>query len=65
MVTVTADIIANRRGLSWQICERLRSVNYDGSVIMVPNMKLSTDAETLKDVHIPFHDVLPIVHSSK
>lgn len=25
-------------------------------------MKLGTDAETSKDVNIPFHDVLPMVH---
>ncbi|KAM3073521.1 Myo-inositol-1-phosphate synthase [Clarireedia jacksonii] len=60
--TVTAGIIANRRGLSWQTREGPRSANYYGSVIMGSTMKLGTDAQTSKDVNIPFHDVLPMVH---
>jgi myo-inositol-1-phosphate synthase len=60
--TVTAGIIANRRGLSWQTREGPRSANYYGSVIMGSTMKLGTDAQTSKDVNIPFHEVLPMVH---
>lgn len=60
--TVTAGIIANRRGLTWETREGPRAANYYGSVIMGSTMKLGTDAETRKDVNIPFHDVLPMVH---
>ncbi|KAH6652831.1 myo-inositol-1-phosphate synthase [Truncatella angustata] len=60
--TVTAGIIANRRSLVWETREGPRSANYYGSVIMGSTMKLGTDAETMKDVNIPFHDVLPMVH---
>ncbi len=60
--TVTAGIIANRRGLVWETREGPRAANYYGSVIMSSTMKLGTDAKTLKDVNIPFHDVLPMVH---
>ncbi|KAK3391210.1 hypothetical protein B0H63DRAFT_500279 [Podospora didyma] len=60
--TVTAGIIANRRGLTWETREGQRSANYYGSVMMGSTMKLGTDAKTLKDVNIPFHDVLPMVH---
>ncbi|KAK3373474.1 putative inositol-3-phosphate synthase [Lasiosphaeria ovina] len=60
--TVTAGIIANRRGLVWETREGRRAANYYGSVIMGSTMKLGTDSETLKDVNIPFHDVLPMVH---
>ena len=60
--TVTAGIIANRRGLVWETREGPRAANYYGSVIMGSTMKLGTDAKTLKDVNIPFHDVLPMVH---
>ncbi|KAK3385772.1 hypothetical protein B0H63DRAFT_501510 [Podospora didyma] len=42
--------------------EGQRSANYYGSVIMGSTMKLGTDSKTLKDVNIPFHDVLPMVH---
>jgi myo-inositol-1-phosphate synthase len=60
--TVTAGIIANRRGLVWETREGPRAANYYGSVIMGSTMKLGTEAETMKDVNIPFHDVLPMVH---
>ncbi|KAI1424131.1 myo-inositol-phosphate synthase [Xylaria sp. FL1777] len=60
--TVTAGIIANRRGLVWETREGPRAANYYGSVLMSSTMKLGTDAQTMQDVNIPFHDVLPIVH---
>ncbi|KAI1402994.1 myo-inositol-1-phosphate synthase [Hypoxylon fuscum] len=60
--TVTAGIIANRRGLVWETREGPRAANYYGSVIMGSTMKLGTDPQTMKDVNIPFHDVLPMVH---
>jgi myo-inositol-1-phosphate synthase len=60
--TVTAGIIANRRGLVWDTREGTRAANYYGSVVMGSTMKLGTNAKTAKDVNIPFHDVLPMVH---
>ncbi|KAJ4345194.1 Myo-inositol-1-phosphate synthase [Didymosphaeria variabile] len=60
--TVTAGIIANRRGLVWDTREGPRNANYYGSVVMGSTMKLGTDAKTQRDVNIPFHNVLPMVH---
>jgi myo-inositol-1-phosphate synthase len=60
--TVTAGIIANRRGLVWETREGMRAANYYGSVVMGSTMKLGTDADTLQDVNVPFHQVLPMVH---
>ncbi|KAH6682591.1 putative inositol-3-phosphate synthase [Halenospora varia] len=60
--TVTAGIIANRRSLTWDTREGPRAANYYGSVVMGSTMKLGTNAKTAKDVNIPFHDVLPMVH---
>lgn len=60
--TVTAGIIANRRGLVWETREGLRAANYYGSVVMASTMKLGTEAETGKEINVPFHDVLPMVH---
>ena len=60
--TVTAGIIANRRGLVWETREGPRAANYYGSVVMGSTMKLGTNAKTTKDVNIPFHDALPMVH---
>ncbi|KAI0838746.1 myo-inositol-1-phosphate synthase [Hypoxylon sp. FL0890] len=60
--TVTAGIIANRRGLVWETREGPRAANYYGSVIMGSTMKLGTDPRTNKEVNIPFRDILPMVH---
>ncbi|KAH9906698.1 Myo-inositol-1-phosphate synthase [Xylariomycetidae sp. FL2044] len=60
--TVTAGIIANRRGLVWETREGARAANYYGSVVMGSTMKLGTDAHTNKEINIPFHDILPMVH---
>lgn len=60
--TVTAGIIANRRGLTWDTREGSQTANYYGSLVMASTMKLGTDAKTNADVNIPFHDVLPMVH---
>lgn len=60
--TVTAGIIANKAGLTWATREGTQAANYYGSVVMGSTMKLGTDAKTAKDVNIPFHDVLPMVH---
>ena len=60
--TVTAGIIANRRKLVWDTREGLRAANYYGSVVMGSTMKLGTEAKTGKEINIPFHNVLPMVH---
>ncbi|KAL8924044.1 MAG: hypothetical protein Q9172_002873 [Xanthocarpia lactea] len=60
--TVTAGIIANRRGLVWDTREGPRAANYYGSVVMASTMKLGTEANTGKEINIPFHNVLPMVH---
>ena len=60
--TVIAGIIANRRGLTWATREGDRAANYYGSVVMGSTIKLGTDPTTNKEVNIPFHDILPMVH---
>lgn len=58
---MTAGIIANRRGLTWDTREGKQDANYYGSVVMASTVKLGTD-ETGKEINIPFHDLLPMVH---
>ncbi|KAL1606388.1 Myo-inositol-1-phosphate synthase [Paraconiothyrium brasiliense] len=60
--TVTAGILANRRGLEWETKEGKRGANYYGSVIMGSTTKLGVDSKTGEDVNIPFHDLMPMVH---
>ena len=60
--TITAGIIANRRGLTWETRNGTQAANYYGSVVMGSTLKLGTNAKTMRDVNIPFHSVLPMVH---
>ena len=60
--TVTAAILANRRGLEWDTREGKRAANYYGSVVMSSTIKLGTDSKTGKEINIPFHDLLPMLH---
>jgi myo-inositol-1-phosphate synthase len=60
--TVTAGIIANRRGLSWETREGQQQSNYYGSIVMSSTVKLGTDAKTGEEINIPFRDLLPMVH---
>lgn len=60
--TVTAGIIANRRGLKWETKEGVQEANYYGSLIMASTVKLGNDAKTGEDINIPFHKLLPMIH---
>ena len=60
--TVTAGILANRRGLEWETREGKRAANYYGSVIMGSTIKLGTDTSSGEEINVPFHDVLPMAH---
>lgn len=60
--TVTAGILANRRGLSWETREGQQSANYYGSIVMSSTVKLGSDAKTGEEINIPFRDLLPMVH---
>jgi myo-inositol-1-phosphate synthase len=60
--TVTAGIIANKRNLVWETKQGQRGANYYGSVIMSSTTKLGVDSKTGKEIYIPFHDLLPMVH---
>ena len=59
--TVTAGILANRRGLTWETREGKQSANYYGSLMMASTVKLGTD-QSGNEVNIPFHKLLPMAH---
>jgi hypothetical protein len=59
--TVTAGILANRRGLVWETREGKQEANYYGSLLMASTVKLGTD-QSGKDINIPFHKLLPMAH---
>lgn len=60
--TLTASLIANRKGISWRTKDGQQNPNYFGSVVMASTLKLGTNPEDRSDVYIPFHDILPMAH---
>ncbi|THZ17826.1 myo-inositol-1-phosphate synthase [Aureobasidium pullulans] len=63
--TVTAGIIANRQGLSWDTREGTQSANYYGSMVMSSTVKLGTDSDTGKEIYVPFNELLPMVNPNE
>ncbi|KAI0239694.1 Myo-inositol-1-phosphate synthase [Massospora cicadina] len=59
--TLTASIIANRRGVKWMTKEGEKDPNYFGSLVMASTLKVGID-EQGDDVFIPFLDMLPMAH---
>ena len=60
--TITAGILANKQKLAWDTREGSRAANYYGSLVMASTVKLGTDSKTGKDINIPLHNMLPMVH---
>ncbi|CAM9530322.1 unnamed protein product, partial [Heterosigma akashiwo] len=59
--TVSAGILANKMGISWQTKEGTKHANYYGSMVMSSCIKLGLDA-TGAEVNTPLTNLLPMVH---
>lgn len=59
--TVTAGIVANREGISWQTKAGVHTPNYYGSVTQSSTVRLGAD-ERGDDVYTPLCSLLPMVH---
>lgn len=59
--TLSATVLANKHNLSWSTREGTQTPNYIGSLVRASTLRLGSD-EQGKDVHVPFSDVLPMVH---
>lgn len=58
--TLTASILANRQGISWQKRSKTIQSNYYGSVTQASTIRVG--ALEGKDVYVPFGSLLPMVH---
>ncbi|XP_073402243.1 inositol-3-phosphate synthase 1 [Dendrobates tinctorius] len=58
--TVTAAVLANRLGMSWMTKTGKKVANYYGSLFQSSTVSLGCGPDG--DVHIPFCDLLPMVH---
>ena len=60
--TVTAGILANKNGITWDTKEGTRTPDYLGSITQASTVKLGVDSRTNEDVFVPMSRVLPLVH---
>lgn len=58
--TITAAVLANKMGLSWETKHGVKKANYVGSLTQSSTVCLGTGPEG--DVYIPLRDLLPMVH---
>ena len=59
--TVTAAVLANKLALTWPTRNGPQEANYFGSLMMSSTISLGMGADG-RDVYVPFHDLLPMVH---
>jgi myo-inositol-1-phosphate synthase len=58
--TVTAGILANKHGITWNTKSGLQKPDYFGSVTQASTVRLGSAGG--RDVYVPFNAVLPMVH---
>lgn len=58
--TITAAVLANKLGLSWDTKQGVKKANYVGSLTQSSTICLGTGPDG--DVYIPLKDILPMVH---
>jgi len=58
--TVTAAVIANKLGLSWNTKDGQHTANYYGSITQASTVCLGIDSNS-KDVNVPFNTLMPFV----
>ena len=60
--TVTAAVIANKLGLSWQTKDGVKTADYLGSITQASTVLLGTGPEG--EVYVPMKDLLPMVNAN-
>jgi len=60
--TVTAGILANRLGITWQDKDGIHRPDYFGSLTQASTLHMGVDPDTGDDIWVPFKDILPFVH---
>ncbi|KAK0488139.1 hypothetical protein EDD18DRAFT_1311350 [Armillaria luteobubalina] len=60
--TLCAIILANHHNVIWHTKSGIQQPNYISSLLCAFTIHIGTDTATGKDIHVPFSDVLPMVH---
>jgi myo-inositol-1-phosphate synthase len=58
--TMTAGILANKLGITWNTKEGVKAPNYFGSLTQASTIRIGSTSDG-KDVHLPFSKILPMV----
>lgn len=58
--TVTAAVVANQHGITWETRDRVHIPNYNGSLTQAATLRVGFD-EMGRDIFIPFKSVVPMV----
>jgi len=59
--TVTAGILANKLGITWNTKDGKMNANYYGSLTQATTVRIGNDSEG-NEVNVPFNRILPMVH---
>lgn len=59
--TLTASLLAHKHNISWQTRRGVQRPNFYGSLIMASSVLVGQEAETNKDVYVPFFKMAPFV----
>ena len=57
--TLTAGLIANRKGLQWETKRGTQHANYYGSLVMATTLRIGYDEQN-REVYVPLSQVLPV-----
>ena len=60
--TLCATLLANKHQIFWYTKEGIQQPNCIGSVLRTSTVRLGSDPETAKEIHVTICDVLPMVH---
>jgi myo-inositol-1-phosphate synthase len=59
--TLTAGLIANRKGFKWETKRGTQQANYFGSLVMSTTLRIGYDEQN-REVYLPLSQVLPVVN---
>lgn len=60
--TLTAALLANKHGLTWQTRRGRQEANFYGSLVMSSTVPIGYSHELGRDICVPLCDLLPILH---
>ncbi|KAF8236300.1 Myo-inositol-1-phosphate synthase [Tricholoma matsutake] len=60
--TLCATVLANKHNITWNTKQGPQQPNYIGSLLRASTVRIGSEPETGRDVHVPISELLPMVH---